>query len=128
MTSFIFIFALAPHFRNSVLSEEAYIDIYDNLLNNRKYHQEIEKFLETLNNANVFEAYPVTSYLRSDSRGVYFDVSSNGKDLVAKIFIEKDNEFALCKKNQILKKLEDKNVSFVNRLIISETFTGSVVY
>lgn len=122
-TTILFLVLLVPHLANPKF-EDVWKTISPHIETNSDFNKHADKIKNTLKNASLFVSYPVEKYLGAGTGGVVFSVKSENPKLVAKIIIDDNFRFPYCRDNQVLKKLEDDGVNYVNKLVTSETYTG----
>ena len=114
---------VVPH-----LADKEFDDLWETISPHIEENSKLAKYAnmykKTLRNAKLFKKYPVKEYIGAGTGGIVLDVKSDNPKLVAKILIDDDYEFPFCQGNQVLKKLEDDGVHYVNKLIKTETYDG----
>ena len=72
--------------------------------------------LEVVDKAEIFKRYPVQGFVGAGTGGVVFRAGSEDSQLVAKVLFD-NSSYVGCRDNLIIKKLQDKDIVFVNKLI-----------
>lgn len=125
MISFIILVALGPQTAASKLTLDVWGPIRTKLGSYKRFSGELDVFFDTLVNAETFKSYPAKRFLGAGTGGVVFDIESPDDNLVAKVLTNENKYFQTCQDNMILHTLSKQKVSYTNKLVEIEGYTGT---
>ena len=124
LISFIFLVALGPNLISSEIHDSIWNPIKEKLEKDKSFSKYVDRFHDTLSNAQLFKFFKVKKYLGAGTGGVVFDIDSKDNKLVAKVIPFDDHNFQFCKDNEVLDTLEKRKVSYINKLKYLQKYTG----
>lgn len=85
-----------------------------------------DQIIETLEDSEVLSGFEVEGYLGSDRESSFFHLAASEKDYIAKIGIDFDDGSIICNKVPIFAALRGKKVSYLNNILKSGVYSGSL--
>ena len=104
------VIALVTQLRVSKLNPDVEKSIKEKLKTNINFGQ----IMHILNNFTLFDTYKVKSYLGLDGENSSFQVIKSDVIYAAKVVIDTDDEYQKCKKQKLIKDLNDKKLPYLN--------------
>ena len=94
---------------------------------NESYSKQLQ-ILKTLRDCSIMENYSVEGYVGSGQGTAVVDVTQidTGLKYVAKVVLDIDNSYSRCRKEEIIEKLSNDGISYVNKFIQKKRFTDRI--